>query len=278
MTSRALLVASALAGASLAAVSLVERGPRSAHVPDDAVAVVNGTEISRADYERAVAAVTTARRDVDARVRRRVLERLIDEELLVQRGVELGLARRDPRVRTDLGAAVIELVSSRAQTDAAAPTDAALRQFYADNPHWFARPAQVRVRQALFGSEGEALAARRRVASGASFAEVAAAAPAPTPLPDRLLPPAKLRDYLGPTAARTAVELPTGDVSDPVRTAAGWVIVQPVERVPGRVRPFEDVRDLVEREYVRGAGDRHVRAFLERSRADAVIAVAEDRL
>src|SRR5204862_5520455 len=51
-----------------------------------------------------------------------------------------------------------------------------------------------------------------------------------SPLPDTLLPPAKLLDYLGPTALRTALSLVLGEVSEPVRAGQGVHVLWLVER------------------------------------------------
>ncbi len=65
-------------------------------LPDDVVALVNGTPVRLADYERAVVALASDRREpLEDEDRRYVLDRLVDEELLVQRGLELGFARLD---------------------------------------------------------------------------------------------------------------------------------------------------------------------------------------
>src|SRR5262249_59790115 len=64
----------------------------------------------------------------DEALRRHVLDRLIDEELLVQRGLELGLARVDPRVRRELAAAVV--TEAVTEGDHGEPTADDLRAFY----------------------------------------------------------------------------------------------------------------------------------------------------
>ena len=94
------------------------------------------------------------------------------------------------------------------------------------------------------------------------------------PLPDVLLPPAKLLDYLGPTALRTALALEPGAVSDPVRSATGYHVLQVVEREAEWVPPREEIGDEVVAEYRRRRGERALRAYLDglRARADVEIA------
>src|SRR6266446_3398750 len=125
-----LLALGALSGIAVAASGLLRNGldNRSA-LPSGAVARINGQIIRVADYERVVAGLADDRRDgIDDAQRRRVLDRLIDEELLIQRGLELGFARQDRKVRADLTAAVIASVLT--EHEDLQPADAELQAFY----------------------------------------------------------------------------------------------------------------------------------------------------
>ena len=131
-----LLVVGALIGIGLAAVDLTERAPEEEPLGDDVAALVNGNPILRAEYERAVAAVSADRGggDLDPAERRRVLDRLIDEELLVQRGIELGLPHRDRQLRNQISAAVIGLFAARAGArQSEEPSDEEVRAFFSAN-------------------------------------------------------------------------------------------------------------------------------------------------
>jgi len=286
-----LLVVGAAAGVVIAASGVAERRANSAmHIPDDAVATVNGEPIRRVDYQRALAAFASDRRDgrLDDDLRRRVLDRLIDEELLVQRGLELRLAARDPMVRRNLSAAVIALLVARAEDDAANPSEEALRAFYNANQHYFRHPDQLRVEEMLFTTKQSgstaaagqrALAAHSRLASGDSFAAVRASADEATaPLPGALLPVGKLREYIGPSATRAVAALEPGQWTEPLTGVSSHRILRLVERRPVGLRPYDEVRKLVAEEFRRSAGDSRVRAVLDERRTIADVAIAEDEL
>ena len=114
---RVLLGIGAALGLALAALDLVGARHDAASLPDGAIAVVDGVPIPTSDYERALAALSADRRSaLDDDDRRRVLDRLVDEELLVQKGLDLGLPRRDRRVRSDIVASVVESVVAEAAT------------------------------------------------------------------------------------------------------------------------------------------------------------------
>src|SRR5690349_13984703 len=99
---RALLVLGLVVGIVAAASGLLVGAP-SAQLPPQAVALVNGRPILRDAWLRAVAAVATERREAltDAD-QRHILDRLVDEELLVQHGLALGLPESDGRLRSTL--------------------------------------------------------------------------------------------------------------------------------------------------------------------------------
>ena len=280
-----LLAIGAGAGVALAATGLVASGvTRGRGLPPGAVARVNGALLRADDYTRSLDALERDRRGgAEPADRRFVLDRLIDEELLVQRGLELGLARQDARVRRDLTAAVIDAVVT--EHEDGTPPDAELEAFYRRERDFFARPGRLRVRQLWCradtaadapSAEARARAAAASLRAGEDFAGVRARLGDAeiAPLPDALLPPAKLLDHLGPTALRAALELETGAVSDPVRSATGYHVLQVVEREAEWVPPREEIGDEVVAEYRRRRGERALRAYLDglRARADVEIA------
>lgn len=280
-----LLALGAALGIGLAAAGLMQPGARGdPALPADAVARINGEVIRRADYERVLAGLASDRRNgIDDAQRRLVLDRLVDEELLIQRGLELGFARRDQKVRADLTAAVIATVVT--EHEDAAPTDDELQRFYDAQRDFFIRPGRLRVRQVFchVGSANDEPGARQRAADasqrlrgGESFGAVVSALgdAEVSPLPDALLPPAKLTDYVGPTVLQAALNLGVGEVSDPVRSTGGYHVLQVVERQADDAQPFAEVRSAVLAEYRRRAGERALRKYLDDLRARADVTVA----
>jgi parvulin-like peptidyl-prolyl isomerase len=282
-SSLAWLVAGVALGLAAAGFGLLS-GEGATALPPGAAARVNGTLIAADELERLIEGLESdTRRPASDEARRRVLDRMIDEELLVQRGLALGLAASDRRVRADLTAAVIRSVVVEAEDER--PGEAELRAFYAEEREFFTQPGRLHVRQIFFRvptrDDEEAAAARaaeahRRVAAGEAFEAVAAEAgdPPVSPLPDAPLPPTKLREYLGPTALRAVLELAPGAVAAPVRSGIGWHVLKLVEAEPPAAPPFEEIADSVRAEWVRRAGDRALRRYLDELREAADVAVA----
>ena len=277
---RWLLAAGAALGIGLAA-SGVLAPSRDAGLGPGAAARVNQVEIPRVAWERRLERLATERRSpVDDAARALVLERMIEEELLVQRAVEIGLLRSHPPVRKALVSALIAGIVSEAESRDA--PEAELRRFHRENRGFFGSPARLRVWRIAFldragGAEGRARTAARAIGEGLAFADARSRyGDAPVlPLPDVPLPPHKLREYVGPSAADAVATLPSGGTSAPLRGPAGWQLLRLVEREPARVPRFEDVEAQVRAEHRRRAGDEALRRYLERLRAQAEVELAD---
>lgn len=240
-----LLAGGMLAGAALA-VFYIARVPDVDEPTGDAVAWVAGRPIPREAYENALAAVaadrkTGALREGDPE---RVLERLIDQELLIDRAIELGLHERDPQIRNQLATAMIDFLVQRAEDEARDATDADLRAFYEEERFRFERAPQYRV-----AAEGAAV-----------------------PLPGGLLLGKEIEQRLGPSAAAAVAELDVG-ASVTLDRGGSEYTVRLLERRGGEVASFEEAKEAVRAAYLRHRGELAVREFLglARQRTDVVV-------
>jgi len=233
-----LLAGGMLVGAALAVFYIV-RVPDTAEPSTDAVAWVNDRPISRASYENALQAVAGDRKDGKLRAddRERVLERLIDQELLIDRAIELGLHERDPQIRNQLATAMINFLVRRAEDEASAADEAELRAFHEEQQFRFERSPQYRV-----AVEGGAV-----------------------PLPDGLLLAKEIEQRLGPSAARKVTELDAGE-SAFIGEGERQYTVRLLERRDGVLVPFDEARDAVEAAYLRDRSETAVREFLDVAR------------
>lgn len=242
-----LLAAGMLAGAVLAVFYIV-RVPDAVGPDENAVAWVSGRPVSRESYESALQAVAGDRKGgtLEEGDRERVLERLIDQELLIDRAIELGLHERDPQIRNQLATAMIDFLVRRAEDEGGAADESELRAFYEEERFRFERAAQYRV-----AVEGPAV-----------------------PLPDGLLLQKEIEQRLGPTIAGRVAELPVGGSIEVGAGEAAYTVTL-LERRGGEAAPFEEVEDVVRAAYSRHRGEVAVRDFLElaRKRTDIVVEV-----
>jgi parvulin-like peptidyl-prolyl isomerase len=258
------LLAGAVLGLALSAWGLLEdRVPRHA-LTEDTAAIVGSRAIRRVDYERMLAGVERDRRGpIDDGTRRRVLERMIDEELLVQQALALGLAHADRRVRGELVSSLVDSVV--AEADAEPPSPAEIERHYAENAGFFARPGHLRVETLFFSTRDRAESARARLVGGEGRDAVAAASAdrAVVEVPEVLLPRTKLRDYLGPALVEAIDALETGIWSEPLATTDGFRLVRVVEREASSAPPLAEIEALVRQDLVRRRGDDALRRYLE---------------
>jgi len=280
----ALLGLGATLGIALAVASLLSPSGTPG-LPEGVVARVNDTLIRESQFERAVAAMASDRRtELSPADRRHILDRLIDEELLVQYGLALGLAESDRRVRSDLVSAV--LASQVASVDGFAPSDDEVRGFYRENEDFFRPPGRLRVRDLWIRSApvrtpAEALAraeaAVERLRAGEAFdvVEQAFGDPPVAPVPDAMLPPAKLREYVGPSALHAIERLAVGEVSDPLVTDGAVRVFVLIDRERSVAPAIEAIPNEVRAEMKRRAGDDAVRGLLDRLRGDADLELSE---
>ena len=275
------------AGLGIAAAGYgILRSASDARLPAGAVATVNGTAISADSFARLVEGYESDTREAaSAELRGRILDRLIEEELLVQRGLALGLVESDRRVRADIVQAMIRAAVVEAESEA--PTERELAAFYAEQREHFTTPGRLRVAQLFVrvkdaADDGPARTraeqARERLVAGAPLTEVRAALgdAEVSPVPDALLPPAKLREYVGPTLLRHALESALGGWSAPVRTSAGYSVLSVLEREPASTPPLAEIREQVQAEWVRRGGDRALRRYLDELREEADVRVAKE--
>lgn len=272
MTSERAFALAMLAGVLVATLGLfVDPRPHALPLPDDAIARVDGQLIARSEYARAIAALEAdLRRPLDASDRRRVLERLVDEQLLVEHALELDLARRDPYLRTWLARAVLDRVQAEVAL-ADPPSEAELREHYDAHPERFTATARIALRSWAFTSRERAEQARARMRAGLP---IAADEPA-LALPETPLSPTKLRDYLGETASEQALALDVGHVSEPIVVGEGAWLLECLARTPGRPLPFAEVRAQVEADVRREREDRALAELLAELRSTADITLAE---
>ena len=138
-----LLALGSLVGLCLGVLSALGSKMPLDRLPADAVAVVNGVPIRAEDYRRAVAMLAGDKRNPLTQADRvHVLDRLIEEELLVQAAVSEGLIDHDRAVRQAITRAMLAVIVT--DSASARPSREELRAFHADNAALFAQADETR--------------------------------------------------------------------------------------------------------------------------------------
>lgn len=274
--SRALLILwiGTLLGLALAAYGIVrDRGDARAALGDSVAAKVNHTIISREVYDTQIGRLASDKKNpMTAEDRAHVLERMVEEELLIQRGVEIGLVERNRPVRAALVQAMINAIIADTRAMEIPASD--LQKFYQENAAYFVRSAHLHVAVLRMNPrEGEPEETRRARAdqaiialrTGKPLAEVEAAYSDPVVLrvPATLLPAAKLREYIGPSLLKRALTMQIGEVSDPIVVGNGFAVLKLVNAEKDAPPPLAEIKEVVEGEYRKRQGDEALRDYLE---------------
>ena len=265
------LAAGAIAGLVLAAFGLVERGGSAQSLPEDAVARVGETLIGTEQLERAIDQVETGfATTLDADGSARILQQRIEEELLVQRGLELGLAESEPTVRAAIVQSMIASVT--AEADAADPDDATLEQFMRDNRERYTYASAMSVEAWTTDDEDQAQDFVEALGRSADAAPPEALAPVPG-LPGNAIPVERLRMFLGPAITAAAADMPVGSAAVFARQGR-WYVVRVAGREASVLADLDALRSQVLIDYRRMLADRRLRDYLDglRERTDIVVA------
>ena len=263
----ALLLFAVIAAIALALSGVLERPPQ---LPANAVAAVNGRAIGAGAFAAQLESVAVQlKRAPDASERAAILERVIDEELLLQQGLALELPRQDARLRAQLVQEVIR--QALAQSARSPVTEDELRAFHAAQSGFFRRPATYRVWR--FDCR-DAVAARLLQAKLGAGGEPAlqGGCRRNALLPDAWLGAAKLRDFLGAELAPAVVALAPGETLLSARADTTSVLLL-LAVDPAREPAFEQVRAQVETEFRRRGDEAALAAYLARLRAAAELQI-----
>ncbi|HTY95258.1 MAG TPA: peptidyl-prolyl cis-trans isomerase [Steroidobacteraceae bacterium] len=266
------------------------KGTRIHGVPPEDIALVNQRPILRSDFVTQVQTQYSVRfADATPEQRRKVLDDMIDEEMLVQRGLEVDLPSFDPDVRSALVAGVeLQLF---ADVLAQRPTEAELQAWYDTHRATYVRDGVMQMRDLLaaVGPQRPPAEAQRAAAAAVTALRHGAALD-PVMQQFNLVDSRRLLDSghvdtgdvfdfaararLDPAVFAAARVLGTGQISDPVPAADGVHVVVMVRRVAPAQRSFAEVSNEVWRDVTEEA-KRRVRAnnlrYL-RSKADIQVA------
>ncbi len=274
----ALSAAGAIIGLLLAGYTLfTTKDTNGGGIPPEDVALVNGRPILQSDFVTQTQLETGSPfPDTTAAERRKTLAAMIDEELLVQRGLEVDLAASDPDVRSALVAGVNLQVD--AEVLAAPPDEAALRRYYDAHRERYAQAGTMKLRDftALLSARPAAEAAVAAIRAGGSADE--AAKNFSLKESGRLGQDENfdfgVKAKLGEKLYAAAATLADGGVADPVEDAGVLHVIYMAKRKLNVPLAFEAARDNVWQDYQRAARAAVERANLEFLKGRAVIKVA----
>ena len=242
----------------------------------DAIAVVDGVPVPASVYETAIAGLVQAKlTPMTEADKREALERIVDEELLLRRALELGLAESDPPSRKALVNAMLQF--SIADAAKLEPSEEELRKFYAERPKLIAPQPLITVR-AVSIDQSEPDRTKKfveAIRAGKDFkAATNLAGATPILLPNGPIIPSKIAEYAGPTIRDTALQLIAGRTAGPIPIGRRVVFVHVVERSEAPPPPLEEVRAVVAEEWRKRKTEEAFESYVKELRSRARITYA----
>lgn len=239
-----------------------------------AIASVNGNMVLRADFVRALTAVSVGRTNPLLPVdEASILARLIEEELLVQRALDHGFAQADSQLRNALVNAVTADVIARSQSRPV--SERALQNYYQKNVGRFAIPARYSIRVLFFaGEDGDDSMARfdQALATGSDPSELVRIFGGKTlGVPKGLLPARKIIDYIGPVPAAGLDDFHVGQWSQAIPDRRGVWRIYLDDRIEAKIPPLQEVAHQVQVAFTNERDDAALRSFLNAMKKDADI-------
>lgn len=256
-----LLAIGALVGLAIAGYSLfTAKGTRGHTVPAEAVALVNGRQVLRSDFmTQAQTQFNVTFDQTTKEQRQQVLKDMVNEELLMQRGLDMDLPSYDPDVRAALVAGVELEVT--ADVLAQQPSDEELQAYYKEHQERYVGEGVMKVRDLLVPADAlQGDAARQR-------AQQLVTALRGGLKPDQALEKFAVRDSgkfldggkvdtgdifefaakakLGEALYAPVAPLKTGEVSEPVAAADGVHVFYMVEHHLPKQMTYEEAKDRV---------------------------------
>jgi len=280
-----LLAIGALVGLAIAGYGLfTAQGTATRSFPAEAIATVNGRLILRTDFVTQVTTQfgVTFAESTEAQ-RQRVLDDMVAEELMVQRGLDADLASYDPEVRQ----ALVNGVELQIFADVLArqPTEQQLTEYYEKNKARYVRDGVMQLRD-LVSSDvpgaGKAVAALRHGKALDAVMNDYGLRDSRKLLDSGHVDLGDVFDFsakarLDAPVFAAAAKLSAGQTSDPIVASDGAHIVVMVKREPPRQRPFSEVRNEVWADLKKDAQDQVRKGNLKYLAGKADIRIAENK-
>ena len=262
-----LLVLGVFVGISLAIFSSIQ--DTNFEVDKNWVARVGDIEISREKYLLQLEGLNLDKRaPLKEEDRAFVLERMIEEELLIQRAKDLGMFSTNTMIRGAIVLQMINMIISENSLDIVSTSQ--LKEFYEANKGFFTSADRLRLKQIYFSDEkGGALERAQNaylyLVQGNNLDVIDSKSDeSALEVPNTLMTLSKVREYIGPSLMQLAKMLKPGEFTSPKKVIGGYKIIVLLERRDASPPDFKEIRDRVKSEYQKRKDDKALRDYLNK--------------
>ena len=233
---------------------------------DQAIARVGEKEISRQRFEEIIKVLDDqSNSELTLEKKNLIRERLIDEELLIQRAIELDLVRNDSLVKGNVIQTMFQYIIN--SNELVEPSEAELREYFSKEKNYFSSGRRYKLKNYTFRNSNDAETAinflnQSNLESFLKLVETESA----IDLPNVFLTPQKIRDYLGPKALEELPSLKKGGFSNIFEINEVPSIVICIDILLDNNPKFEEIAEQIKNKFIRDREDSLVKEYIENLR------------
>jgi len=233
---------------------------------DQAIARVGEKEISRQRFEEIIKVLDDqSNSELTLEKKNLIRERLIDEELLIQRAIELDLARNDSLVKGNVIQTMFQYIIN--SNELVEPSEAELREYFSKEKNYFSSGRRYKLKNYTFRNLNDAETAINLLNQSdlESFLKLVETESA-IDLPNVFLTPQKIRDYLGPKVLDELPSLEKGGFSNIFEINEVPSIVICIDILLDNNPKFEEIAEQIKNKFIRDREDSLVKEYIENLR------------
>ena len=247
-----LLLLASIIGTFLAIYSIMETNKNFSSLPDNIIATVNDKIIPSDKYQTVINLIQNDKRDELTKADREMaLDRIIEEELLVQYAYKNGFLEADDLLRKSIVRSVVDSIVEQALS--VVPAEQDLLKFYEVNRQTFAIDEKYRV--VILSSQNRSdidegkliwqsnydLTLLRQTFKSIDRLDI----------PTGFISKIRLGTLIGPLLRDKVLSLQVGETSETLKTIYGYSIVTLVDKKDRVIPEFKEISEIVLQEYKR---------------------------
>ena len=247
-----LLLLASIIGTFLAIYSIMETNKNFSSLPDNIIATVNDKIIPSDKYQTIINLIQNDKRDELTKADREMaLDRIIEEELLVQYAYKNGFLEADDLLRKSIVRSVVDSIVEQALS--VVPAEQDLLKFYETNRQIFATDEKYRI--VILSSKNQSDIDEGKVIWQSNYDLTLLRQTFKRidrlDIPTGFISKIRLGTLIGPLLRDKVLSLQVGETSQTLKTIYGYSIVTLVDKKDRVIPEFKEISEIVLQEYKR---------------------------
>ena len=272
-----LLLLASIIGTFLAIYSIMETNKNFSSLPDNIIATVNDKIIPSDKYQTVINLIQNDKRDELTKADREMaLDRIIEEELLVQYAYKNGFLEADDLLRKSIVRSVVDSIVEQALS--VVPAEQDLLNFYEANRQTFAIDEKYRV--VILSSKNRSDIDEGKVIWQSNYDLTLLRQTFKRidrlDIPTGFISKIRLGTLIGPLLRDKVLSLEVGETSETLKTIYGYSIVTLVDKKDRVIPEFKEISEIVLQEYKRQQREEILEELLKDLKRQSDIKINED--